>query len=425
MEFRDPIHGFVHFNDLEAEIINSATFQRLRRIKQLALTDYIYPAASHSRFEHSLGVMHLASRIFDRLIEDRRSKEILATEFGIDQNSYARFRQTVRLAALLHDVGHTPYSHAGEDLLPPDASGKPTKHEIYSVAIIRMVLSDILDNHKECASHGIDAGMIAGLIEGKGVNRQTLLWKDLISGQIDADRMDYLLRDSYHCGVRYGHFDLERLVNESCLCAMPEEEGFQIGVIEDARFAAESLLIARHMMFSQVYCHKSRTIFDFHLAQCIKSILEPQGGFYPPATSKDSVLKYLQWDDWRVQSKIQIGEGGEHGRILYERKHYRLVRDIELKAPTEMDEMLAELRDKLKPHGVIGLPVSVKGFGVDIPVRMRTSSGSGTKPLSEISTAAQYLRGFNRLRFYAPIGSRDSAAQACSSTLASASRKTG
>lgn len=424
MESRDPIHGFVQFNQLEADIINSMPFQRLRRIKQLALTDYIYPGASHSRFEHSLGVMHLASRIFDALVKDRRSAEILSSEFGIDQNSYPRFRQIVRLAALLHDVGHTPYSHSGEDLLPPDENGKPIKHEVYSVAIIRTVLSDILNSHKDCASYGIDANLIAGLIEGKGVNRQTLLWKDIISGQIDADRMDYLLRDSYHCGVRYGTFDLERLVNESCLCEMPEEEGFQIGVIEDARYAAESLLIARHMMFSQVYYHKTRTIFDYHLAQCIKAILG-KDGFYPSWESKEGLLNYLKWDDWRVQSKILNGEGGEHGTILLDRQHYRLIRDIELGAPTDDDGLIARLREKLAPTQIVELPVSVKGFGGDIPVRMRTSSGAGTKPLSKISTAPQYLRGFNHIRFYAPIGSRDSAVQACSLITASAPRKTG
>jgi len=424
MEFRDPIHGFVHFNQLEADIINSRAFQRLRRIKQLALTDYVYPAASHSRFEHSIGVMHLASRIFDGLIKDRRSADILSSEFGIKDDSYPRFRQIIRLAALLHDVGHTPYSHSGEDLLPPDEHGKPIKHEVYSIAIIRTVLAEILDSHKDCASLGIDANIIAGLIEGKGVNRQVLLWKDIISGQIDADRMDYLLRDSYHCGVRYGAFDLERLVNESCLCEMPEEEGFQIGVIEDARYAAESLLIARHMMFSQVYYHKTRTIFDYHLAQCIKAILG-KSLFYPSANSKDQLLEYLKWDDWRVQSNIQNGNGGEHGKILFDREHYRLIRDVELSTPTETDGVVTEIRQKLATIPFVELAVSVKGFGGDIPVRMRTVSGSGTKPLSKISTVPQYLRGFNHIRFYAPMSSRDSAAKACSSISASASRKTG
>jgi HD superfamily phosphohydrolase len=424
MEIRDPIHGFVEFNDLEAEIINSPVFQRLRRIKQLALTEYVYPAAAHSRFEHSLGVMHLASRIFDVLIKDRRSGQILSSEFGIKDENFPRFRQIVRLAALLHDVGHTPYSHSGEDLLPLDENGQPIKHEAYSIAIIKNILCDILDSHKDCASQGIDAKMIAGLIEGKDVNRQTLLWKEIISGPIDADRMDYLLRDSYHCGVRYGTYDLERLINESCLCVMPEDEGFQVGVIEDARYAAESLLIARHMMFSQVYYHKTRAILDYHLAQCIKTILG-KNKFYPSCNSKDQLLEYLKWDDWTIQSKMKNGEAGEHGQILIERKHYRLVYDIELNSPTENDGLLTDVRKRLADLPVVELPVSVKGFGGDIPVRMRTSSGAGTKPLSKISSVPQYLRGFNHMRFYAPLGSRDSAAQACSSLSAYAPRKIG
>jgi len=368
--------------------------------------------------------MHLSSRIFDVLVRDRRSSEILSTEFGIREDIYPRFRQIVRLAALLHDVGHTPYSHSGEDLLPPDESGKPLRHEVYSIEIIRNVLCDVLDNHKDCASHGIDSNLIAGLIEGKGVNRQTLLWKDMISGQIDADRMDYLLRDSYHCGVRYGTYDIERLINESCLCAMPEEEGFQIGVIEDARYAAESLLIARHMMFSQVYHHKTRSILDHHLAQCIKAILG-KGKFYPGCGSKDQLHEYLKWDDWSIQSTMKNGNGDEHGKILLERKHYRLIYDVELGSPTEANDLVEGARKALSSLPVVEIPVSVKGFGSDIPVRMRTSSGAGTKPLSKISSVPQYLRGFNHLRFYAPMGCRDSAVQACSSLSASALRKIG
>jgi hypothetical protein len=192
-------------------------------------------------------------------------------------------------------------------------------------------------------------------------------------------------------------------------------------VVEDARYAAESLLIARHMMFSQVYKHKTRTIFDYHLVESIKSILG-KGQAYPSAATKESLLEYLKWDDWRIQSKIQSGEAGEHGRLLLDRCHYRLVFDFELISPTELDPRLQELESELAPFSVVRLPVAVKGFGGDIPVRMRTSSGSGFKPLSKISSVPEYLRGFNRIRFYAPMSSRDSAAKACSSLSASAPR---
>ncbi|MGH6724986.1 MAG: hypothetical protein ACREB8_00395 [Pseudolabrys sp.] len=234
--------------------------------------------------------------------------------------------------------------------------------------------------------------------------------------------MDYLLRDSYHCGVKYGMYDLERLVNESCLCGMPGEEGFQIGVIEDARYAAESLLIARHMMFSQVYHHKTRTILDYHLIQSIKQILG-KNKYYPPPTSKNTLSKFLEWDDWRIQSKIQNGEAGDHGRILYERNHYRLVRDIRLESPIDSDAAVAEIERTLKPFSIVKCSVSVKGFGGDIPVRMRTSSGAGVMPLSKISSVPEYLRGFNHLRFYVPMVCRDSAQKACASLPISASKE--
>lgn len=116
-EIRDPVHGFIRLNRLEWDVINQPVFQRLRRIRQLAWTDMVYPGATHSRFEHSLGVMHVASRLFDAL--ERRSKDILCSgDYGYGDDSLGRQRRIIRLAALLHDLGHGPFSHAAEELLP-------------------------------------------------------------------------------------------------------------------------------------------------------------------------------------------------------------------------------------------------------------------------------------------------------------------
>lgn len=211
-EFRCPIHGFIVLNDWERAIISEPAFQRLRRIRQLAWTDRVYPGAMHTRFEHSLGVMHTATLMYDTIRE--RSREILESEFMYNSAGLDRDRQLVRLAALLHDVGHGPFSHASEDLLPPSevAEARYT-HEQYSAAIVRLQLRDVIDNHPHNnANYGFKADDVASLLEGSSKARQALFWRDLIDGQLDADRMDYLLRDSYHVGVQYGQFDLNRLI---------------------------------------------------------------------------------------------------------------------------------------------------------------------------------------------------------------------
>lgn len=225
--------------------------------------------------------------------------------------------------------------------------------------------------------------------------------------------MDFLLRDSYHCGVKYGSFDLERLVAESCLCEMPEEEGHQVGVTEDARHAAESLLIARHMMYSQVYLHKTRTILDYHLIQCIKHILADKK-YYPSKDSLAELREYILWDDWTIHSKIKEGMGGDHGKIIFDRNHFRLVYEVDLPSPTNEKELIP-IREGLAKLPIVERWVEEKGFGGDIPIRMHPSSGSGYRPLSKISSVPQFLRGFNRVRFYAPLNIRDSADSACKS----------
>jgi HD superfamily phosphohydrolase len=135
-EVRDILFGFIRFDAQEREIINHSAFQRLRRIKQLALTDMIYPGAAHTRFEHSLGVMQMATDMYECITE--KSADVLGKNLSMDDSGIRRWRKVIRLAALLHDVGHAPFSHAGEDLFPKlPGSEKRYKHEDYSIAIIK------------------------------------------------------------------------------------------------------------------------------------------------------------------------------------------------------------------------------------------------------------------------------------------------
>lgn len=145
-EVRCPVYGFIELYDWEREIINHPAFQRLRRIRQLSWTDYIYPGAMHTRFEHSLGVLHMASLLYDGIIN--RSRKTLIEDYKFNSNGLERDRVLVRLAALLHDVGHAPFSHASEDLFPLKEDGsKRYEHEDYSSAIVRKYFTSIIDNH--------------------------------------------------------------------------------------------------------------------------------------------------------------------------------------------------------------------------------------------------------------------------------------
>lgn len=256
-EIRCPVHGFITLNDWERTIISQRAFQRLRRIRQLAWTDQVYPGAMHTRFEHSLGVMHTATLLFDSITQN--SKAVLESSLSYDEHSLRRQRHLVRLAALLHDVGHAPFSHAAEDLFPvTDDNGRKYTHEEYSAGIVRTHFGPVIDDHPMGQAYGIRANDVAALIEGSADARQGLFWRDLITGQMDADRMDYLLRDSHHIGVQYGTFDLHRVIGTIRALPGGEQHPPRLGFSEGGWHAAEALVLARYFMFTQVYFHKTR-----------------------------------------------------------------------------------------------------------------------------------------------------------------------
>lgn len=189
-EVRDPIHGFIRLNAIEWDVINQPVFQRLRRVRQLAWTDMVYPGAMHTRFEHSLGVMHVATQLFDAL--KRRSREILRSEYAYSEEGLARQRLIIRLAALLHDLGHGPFSHAAEEVLPLNAqSKKQFTHEDYSVAALKHGIESVIEGHPEAKNMGIRAADVLNIFATPAPSARELVWKDLVSGQMDADRMDY------------------------------------------------------------------------------------------------------------------------------------------------------------------------------------------------------------------------------------------
>ena len=208
-EMRDPIHGFIKLSKKERKLIDTKVFQRLRRIRQLAMTFLVYPGATHTRFDHSIGVMHIAGRICTKLRE--LHPERICNE-DVDR---------VRLAALLHDVGHGPFSHVSEHLLKKYAANTSNKEQMRE-KIHEKITVDIIQTDPEI--NGIltpdERDCVVEIIEGK---RNFLDWHhNVISSELDADKMDYLLRDSHFAGVKYGQYDLEKLI-ESCRIANQKE----------------------------------------------------------------------------------------------------------------------------------------------------------------------------------------------------------
>lgn len=397
-EIRCPIHGFIGLNAWERDIISQTAFQRLRRIRQLAWTDQVYPGATHTRFEHSLGVMHTATLLYDAIRQG--SSEVLSAEWGYKKEGLDRDLQLVRLVALLHDVGHAPFSHASEELFPRNEKGKRYKHEHYSAAVVRSALKDVIEQHPlNTTNYGFTAEDVAALLEGSTSAKQRLFWRDLIDGQMDADRMDYLLRDSHHAGVQYGRYDLNRLVNT--VVAIPGFRGRapRLGISEGGSHAAEALVLARYFMFTQVYFHKTRVAFDIHLKGALTELL-PDGQF-PPPTGND-LEKFLEWDDWRVFGRLSDGQGGEHGKRLASRNQYRLAfRSPEVSTDSDLT-FLERVKAKLGKL-VVAEEEAAKSWYKAGPPDITVVSDVDSKtvlPLSKFSNIVQNMQPNNQHLLY-------------------------
>jgi HD superfamily phosphohydrolase len=414
-EIRDLVYGFIVLhNEWERNIINHSVFQRLRRIRQLGLTDMVYPGATHSRFEHSLGVMHVATRMLDEIV--KRRKEFLKSELEYTNGGLERDRVLVRLSCLLHDIGHALFSHAAEGLMCEDPStGKPYKHEDYSAAIAASLMSDVIENHPINENYEIKAQNIADFLKGSPSLGRCLLWRDLVSSQLDADRADYLLRDSNHIGVAYGRYDLERLLVTMTVVIDPETDSPTLAVEEGGSHAAEALILARYMMFTQVYFQHTRRAYDYHLTSAIKSLLatEESRQAFPRPTGIENLEDYLKWNDWRALGLINEGAGGDHGRIIMERAHYRRVFETP-EVPSSKDLEFAELVwQKLDGKGAIVDTAENSWYkfdSADIPILLRPGEGDEELTvLSRLSSVVSGIKAVNQTRIYVPYEQRKEA----------------
>ena len=281
-----------------------------------------------------------------------------------------------------------------------EAEKRPYKHEDYSTAIVRSEFRDVIEQHQtNVNNYNFKVDDIAKLIEGKATESGAALWQDIVSSQLDADRMDYLLRDSYHAGVEYGRYDWRRVIATVELVLDVETGSPRLGVSEQGRHAAEAMIIARYMMFNQVYFHKTRVAFDYHLQQALETMLP--GGKFPPPDSR-GLKDYLSWDDWRVLGELSNGRGGEHGARLVKRDFYRLIYETP-EFPTEADDAeLERVAAALGKHLALRSEAGKSWYKLgdtDLPVSA-LNSGEKSRLLSQCSTIVGNMKPTRRTRLY-------------------------
>ena len=227
---RDSVYGDINLNDFEVRIMDMPQFQRLRRIKQLGLISLIYPGATHTRFEHSIGTMNLGSK--------------LAHELNLNEDEI----ELIRASALLHDIGHGPFSHVSEGVL------SVPHEELTKFVVTKTSMRDLLEEK-------FDVNEIIDIVTGKGH------LGPIVSGELDVDRMDYLLRDSHNTGVAYGIIDYERIISNLKL---------EDGLILDIKGvqAAEGALVSRYFMYPSVYQHHTTRIVNSMFRRALKKVID-------------------------------------------------------------------------------------------------------------------------------------------------------
>ncbi|AKB43528.1 HD domain-containing protein [Methanosarcina vacuolata] len=325
-ELRDPIHNFIHYSTEERKAIDSRPIQRLRYIHQLALTYLVYPGATHKRFEHSLGVMELASRVYDVVTDPNNilddSIRTIVPKSAFEQQYW---RRALRMAALFHDAGHLPFSHAAEKELLPEG----WNHERITVEIIRSEEMKKIWNDLKIQTEDV-VKLAVGKRHCKDYDFtawEAILSEIIVGDALGVDRMDYLLRDSCHTGVAYGKFDHYRLIETMRILPNNYNDGSKepaLGIEDGGLHAVEAMLLARYFMYTQLYLHPVRRIYDIHLREFLKTWL--QNGVFPI-----EIEKHLQMTDNEVfvelfkATRDQNHRGHEHAERIVNRNHFKLL----------------------------------------------------------------------------------------------------
>lgn len=332
VEVRDPIHGSLEFSKPEVRLLDSVPYQRLRSIKQLGFSEFSFPGATHNRFLHSLGVCHLAGVAFD---------QIFKTYPFTTPDARVRMRQATRLAALLHDIGHGPLSHTTEEVMPPlkdlkieayknrrkdldflagENDDRQANHEDYT---IKFITDSELSEVFKAQFPDIDPMHVACLIDKTlecpddffrdGDYNFRIILSQLVSSEMDVDRMDYLERDAYYCGTNYGKVELSWLLTN--LTYHRKKGELHLALNRRALYTFDDFLLSRHHMHLMVYFHHKSIIFEEMLHRYLSST---DCSFHLPA----DIAEYVHCTDYALYQHLACVEN-EWAERISKRKPFK------------------------------------------------------------------------------------------------------
>lgn len=359
MEIRDPVHGSIIMSDSEVAILDAPEYQRLRSIKQLGLSEFSFPAATHNRYLHSIGVCHLAGRAFDQIFNKLNFSH---------QSVRDRLRQCFRLAALLHDIGHGPLSHVTEAVMPlleelnvgvyqnrlksmyqlgiVPALDRQANHEDYTIKyitdspltnIIKATFSDISPLHIICLIDKTIACSDDFFID-QGIDYRPIL-SQLVSSELDVDRLDYLERDSYFCGTNYGNIDLEWILSN--LRTHLLENKMYLALSRRALYTFDDFLLSRHHMNLMVYFHHKSIVYEEMLIRYLES---EDCSFKLPA----DINEYTSYNDYKLFEHLTKVKNPWAVRIALRRPYRNL---IEFHNVTDIQRP-ERIKNKLLENGI-------------------------------------------------------------------------
>lgn len=387
---KDPIHGYIQLSQAERSVVDTRPVQRLRRLRQLAGSEFVYPAANHTRFEHVLGVMHLAGTL----------SEVLAAQLD------TRDKEQMRLAGLLHDIGHGPFSHVFEPLVVKHL--KKT-HEDFVPWLV---------NETEIAGSLEDAGFepkaVGLLAVGRLKDRKRPYLDQIISSSVDVDKMDFVVRDSFHTGAGYGSVDVHRL-----LYTMDVIDG-SLAVDRRAVATLESFLLARLESFRTIYFHRASRAVQIMIVQALEAAKDELN-----LLSFDKPEDYLRLDDYKVWTDLK--ESKKSRKIMQDLEDRKLLKCAYEKTVYAREELVSNVITKERVRGQIEEEIAqaakvnseevkidvptlpsvpyhnaVEIQSLDIPVFQRNQKGKKEiVELSEVSRVIGVLRTFmNLVRVY-------------------------